>query len=88
MQNNKKLYVGNLPWTIRTEELRNLFVEFGEIVDVIVLTDKYTGKSKGFGFVEFATEEMAKAAMDATNGKDIEGRKIIVNVAKPAPARE
>jgi len=88
LQNNKKLYVGNLPWTIRTEELRNLFVEFGEIVDVIVLTDKYTGKSKGFGFVEFATEEMAKAAMDATNGKDIEGRKIIVNVAKPAPARE
>lgn len=88
MQNNKKLYVGNLPWSVKTEELRNLFVEFGEIVDVVVLTDKYTGKSKGFGFVEFATEEMAKAALDAMNNKEVEGRNIVVNVAKPAPARE
>lgn len=86
-QNNKKLYVGNLPYTINSDQLATIFAEFGDVVDAIVITDKMSGRSKGFGFVEFADEKMAEKAMKAMNEKDIEGRKLVVNVARPARDR-
>ena len=87
MDNKKKLYVGNLPYTVNSDELRKLFSEYGEIVDAIVIVDRATGRSKGFGFVEFATDEMADAAIKAMQDKEIEGRKMVVNVARPPRER-
>src|SRR5688500_17582782 len=80
---NKKLYVGNLPWSMTGDSLKELFAQFGEIVDAVVISDRMTGRSKGFGFVTFATEEQAKAAIDGMNEKELEGRKVIVNAARP-----
>lgn len=85
--NNKKLYVGNLPYTIDKDGLMSLFSEFGDIVDCVVITDKYTKRSKGFGFVEFADEASAKKAIEAMHEKDVEGRKMIVNVARAPQER-
>ena len=82
-----KLFVGSLPWSINNDSLRELFAQYGEIVEAIVITDRETGRSKGFGFVTFATEEAAQAAVQQLNEKEIEGRKIIVNVARPKEER-
>lgn len=79
----KKLFVGSLPWSITSESLRELFSSFGEITDAVVISDRATGRSKGFGFVTFATEEAAQNAQSEMDGKDIEGRTIVVNFAKP-----
>ena len=76
-----KLFVGSLPWSIDNNSLRDLFAQFGEITDVFVVTDRDSGRSKGFGFVTFANEEDAQKALDM-NGKDVEGRSIVVNVAR------
>lgn len=84
MQNNKKIYVGNLPWSINSDQLATLFGEYGTVSDAVVITDKMSGRSKGFGFVEYADEESAKKAIDAMNGKDYEGRNLVVNIARPA----
>lgn len=84
MENKKKLYVGNLPYTVTSDTLKTTFAEFGDIVDAVVITDRASGRSKGFGFVEFATEDAAKAAVDAMNGKEMEERKLVVNFARPA----
>lgn len=84
---NKKLYVGNLPWSINNDALRDLFSQFGEVVEAVVITDRMSGRSKGFGFVTFATEEAAKQAETEMNGKDQEGRPLVVNVAKPREER-
>ena len=84
---NKKLFVGNLPWGITNDSLRDLFASVGEVVEAMVITDRMSGRSKGFGFVTFATEEAAQAAVAQLNEKEIEGRKIIVNVARPKEAR-
>ena len=80
MQN--KLFVGNLPWGVDTEKLREVFTPYGEITDAVVLTDKFTGRSRGFGFVEFSKDEEAQAAVDALDGSNLEGRDIVVNVAR------
>lgn len=80
---NKKLFVGNLPWSLSSHSLKELFAAFGEIVDSVIISDRATGRSKGFGFVTFADEESAKKAEAEMNGKEIEGRAIVVNVAKP-----
>ncbi|MFO0703229.1 MAG: RNA-binding protein [Patescibacteria group bacterium] len=82
----KKLFVGGLPWAITSEMLRDLFAEYGEIVDAVVITDRMSGRSKGFGFVTFATEESAQRALEK-NGQAVEGRNIVVNVAKPREER-
>jgi RNA recognition motif-containing protein len=79
---NKKLYVGNLDWGIDSDKLKEIFSEFGEITDAVVISDRHTGRSRGFGFVEFAEEESAKKAMDELNGKEIEGRELVVNEAR------
>jgi RNA recognition motif-containing protein len=83
----RKLYVGNLPWSVRTEDLREIFEPHGEITDVIVLTDRETGRSRGFGFVEFASEDQAQAAIEANDGREVDGRPLKVNVARDRPPR-
>ena len=80
---NKKLYVGNLPYTITLDQLKEHFSQAGNIVDAVVISDKYTGRSKGFGFVEYETEEDAQKAIEMFNEKELDGRNIIVNVARP-----
>jgi RNA recognition motif-containing protein len=82
-----KLFVGNLDYAVTSDELKNMFSEFGNVVDAVVITDRETRRSRGFGFVEFATEEEAKKAVAEMNGKDINGRKINVNEAKPQENR-
>ena len=84
---NKKLFVGNLPWGINNDSLRELFASVGEVVEAMVITDRMSGRSKGFGFVTFATEEAAQAAIQQLNEKEVDGRKIIVNVARPKEER-
>jgi len=81
--NNKKLYVGNLPYSVDKDALLELFSSFGDVVDAVVITDKYTKRSKGFGFVEFADEKAAEKAVAEMNEKEVDGRKLVVNVARP-----
>ncbi len=83
----KKLYVGNLPWSLNNDSLKELFVPYGEVTEAIVITDKYSGRSKGFGFVTFVNEADAEKAIAEMANKDLEGRKIVVNVAKPREER-
>ncbi|MBI3620215.1 RNA-binding protein [Candidatus Roizmanbacteria bacterium] len=83
----KKLYVGNLPWSMTDESLRELFASYGEITEAVVIMDRMSGRSKGFGFVTFATEESAEKATAELNNKAIEGRNIVVNTAKPKEDR-
>ncbi len=85
---NKKLYVGSLPYSITEDELRDLFSQFGEIESVRIITDKFTGQSKGFGFVEMANPDDAAKAVEGMNGKQLGGRTLIVNDARPEQKRE
>jgi RNA recognition motif-containing protein len=78
-----KLYVGNLSYETNDAELRELFVPFGEPDSAKVITDRDTGRSKGFGFVEFSNNAEATAAMNALNGKEVNGRALTVNEARP-----
>lgn len=87
-ENPNKLFVGNLPWSVTQDQLRDMFAQYGELVDVHLVTDKMTGRSRGIGFVEFAELTSAQAAIDAVNGTEMEGRAVIVNVAKPRAPRE
>lgn len=80
---NKKLYVGNLDYSITQDQLRDHFAQAGSVVDAVIITDKYSGKGKGFGFVEMSTEEEAKKAIEMFNEKDFNGRNIVVNEARP-----
>ena len=77
-----KLYVGGLPYSAKEEELKELFAAHGVVVSAAVIMDKFSGKSKGFGFIEMETLEEAQAAIDALNETDFGGRKIIVNIAR------
>ena len=81
--NKKKLFVGNLPFSITQGELEEVFSQFGELASVNVITDRMSGRSKGFAFVEFTTEEAAQAAVDGMAGKQIGERDAIVNLARP-----
>ena len=82
----KKLYVGNLAWTTSDEELRDEFSKAGTVLSASVLKDKMTGRSRGFGFVEMEDSD-ADAAIEMLNGKEIGGRKIVVNEARPMTDR-
>lgn len=77
------IYVGNLDYKLQENELEQLFGEYGEVSSVKIITDKYTGKSKGFGFVEMPEDENAEAAIEALNGKEVNGRQMRVNKARP-----
>ena len=79
----KKLYVGNLPFNTTSEDLQELFGKIGPCDSASVITDRATGRSRGFGFVEMATAEEAQRAISELNGKDLDGRKITVNVSNP-----
>lgn len=78
-----KLFVGSLPFATTSDELRAIFAKAGQVADANVVMDKMTGRSRGFGFVEMATEADAKKAVDSLNGTEIEGRKIFVSEARP-----
>ena len=77
------LYIGNLSFQTTEDALRDLFVEHGEVESVRLITDRYTGRSRGFAFVEMATDEGAQAAIEALNGKSVDERELRVEVAKP-----
>ena len=76
------IYVGNLSWEMNDEDLKVAFEEFGEVVSASIIKDKFTGKSRGFGFVEMPNKEEADAAISGMNEKELSGRKIKVNEAK------
>jgi RNA recognition motif-containing protein len=78
-----KLYVGNLSYDTTDEKLREIFTPFGEPDSARVITDRDSGRSKGFGFVEFSDDSQARAAMSALNGKEVGGRALTVNEARP-----
>ena len=86
MTNN--LYVGNLSYETNEETLRTLFAEYGQIESVNLITDRYTGRSRGFAFVEMSTEQAAQQAMSGLNGKQVDEREIKVDKAKPRPKRD
>ena len=82
-----KLYVGNLPYTVRDEDLQQSFGEFGSITSAKVMMERDTGRSKGFGFVEMGNDAEAQAAIAGMNGQSLGGRAITVNEARPMEAR-
>jgi len=84
----KKLFVGNLDWSVRDEDLKQAFGSFGEVTSARVVTDKMSGRSRGFGFVEYATDEAAEAARQQMNGKDMNGRPLRVDMAQEMKPRE
>ncbi|MBU0981593.1 RNA-binding protein [Patescibacteria group bacterium] len=79
---SKKLFVGNLPWSVNSDKLKDLFSTVGEVSDAFVMTDRDTGRSRGFGFVTFDSDDEAQAAIDAFNDKEVDGRNIVVNEAR------
>ena len=82
----KKLYVGNLAYSVTSESLEQMFLEFGNVVSAQVIQDRDTGRSKGFGFVEMQTDEAAQQAIAGMHEKDFGGRALTVNEAKPREA--
>ena len=80
-----KIYVGNMSYDTTEDQLREAFTAFGEVTSVNIITDKYDGKPKGFAFIEMAQKSEAIEAITALNGKEIDGRKLNVNEAKPRP---
>lgn len=79
----KNLYVGGLPYSTTEDELREFFSSAGTVESAAVITDKFSGRSKGFGFVEMATDEEAQKAVETLNGTELGGRNIVVNEARP-----
>lgn len=84
----KKLYVGNLSYNTYEDALRTLFASYGTVESVKIITDRDTGSSKGFGFVEMSTDDEARAAITGTNGREFEGRQLKVNEAMDKPRRD
>ena len=82
-----KLYVGNLPYSVRDEDLQQAFGEFGAITSAKVMMERDTGRSKGFGFVEMGSDAEAQAAINGMNGQPLGGRSVVVNEARPMEAR-
>ncbi|MDD5066284.1 MAG: RNA-binding protein [bacterium] len=83
----KKLYVGGLSFDTTESTLREAFAQAGTIESLAIITDKVSGRSKGFGFVEMASDEEAKKAIELLNGKEMDGRKLTVNEARPRESR-
>ena len=78
----KKLFVGNLSWNVRDDELKNAFAPHGTVEEAVVIMDRMKNRSKGFGFVTMSTEEEAQKAMEALNGQEIDGRAVNVSLAR------
>jgi RNA recognition motif-containing protein len=83
----KKLYVGSLPYSVDETQLRELFEPYGALESVRIINDRMTGRSKGFGFVEFESPESASEAIAQVNGKEVDGRSLVVNEARPQAPR-
>lgn len=79
----KNLFVGSIAWATTEEGLKAHFEQVGAVESAVIIKDKMTGRSKGFGFVEMATEDDAKAAVEQLNGKELDGRELVVNEARP-----
>jgi RNA recognition motif-containing protein len=77
------IYVGNLSWSLKDQDLSNLFAPFGEVSSAKIVTDKFTQRSKGFGFVEMPNDAEAQAAIAQLNGSEVEGRNLVVNESRP-----
>ena len=84
----KKLYVGNLPYSVDSSELEQMFTPYGAVSSAQIITDRETGRSKGFGFVEMGSEAEAQEAINKLNGADYDGRTLTVNEARPMAPRE
>lgn len=84
---SSKLYVGNLAYSVRDADLQDNFSEFGTVVSAKVMSDRETGQSKGFGFVEMASADQAQAAISALHGQNVSGRALVVNEARPQAPR-
>jgi RNA recognition motif-containing protein len=84
----KNIYVGNLSWSTTEEVLRETFEQYGEVLSARIITDRDTGRSRGFGFVEMEVEEQANAAIEALNGQMQDGRPLTVNEARPRQPRQ
>ena len=82
-----KLFIGSLAWATTDDSMKELFSQCGTVVSANVISDRETGRSKGFGFVEMSSEDEAKAAVDQLNGKDLDGRAIVVSEARPREER-
>ncbi len=85
---NKKLYVGNLPYSVTDDTLKSHFEQAGSVESAVIITDKISGRSKGFGFVEMVSEEEATKSIEMFNEQELEGRKLVVNEARPMEKRE
>lgn len=83
-----KLYVGNLPYSVTEERLQQHFAQHGSVISARIVTDKFTGRSKGFGFIEMSSDGEAERAINALNGTDFEGRNVVVSEARPQAPRE
>jgi RNA recognition motif-containing protein len=83
-----KLYVGNLPYSVTEAKLEEHFSQHGKVVSARIITDKFSGRSKGFGFVEMESDEQAERAISALNGTEFEGRTIVVSAARPQEPRD
>ena len=81
------LFVGNLPYSMDSAKLEEVFAQAGTVVSAKVISDKYSGRSRGFGFVEMSSEDEAKKAIEMFNGKDVDGRPLVVNEARPREER-
>ena len=79
------IYISNLSYAVQDEDLREFFAEYGEVSSAKVIMDKYTNRSKGFGFVEMPNDDQAQAAISALNGSEVDGRNIVVNESRPKP---
>jgi RNA recognition motif-containing protein len=79
------IYVVNLSWNLKDQDLQNLFASHGEVSSAKIVTDKFTNRSKGFGFVEMPNDDQAQAAISALNGSEVDGRNIVVNESRPKP---
>lgn len=82
-----KLYVGNLPYSVKDDALRDLFSSYGNVLSASIIFDRMSGRSKGFGFVELEDDSEAERAISEMNEKEVEGRKIVVSVARPKEER-
>lgn len=83
----QRLFIGNLPYTVDQTKLQEIFSQAGTVVSAQVITDRMTGRSRGFGFVEMSTDEETQKAVDTLNGFEVDARKLVVNIARPREER-
>lgn len=82
-----RIYVGNLPWSVDNDSLKDLFSSYGDVADAVVIRDRETGRSRGFGFVDLSDDEAGNSAIEAMHGTEIEGRDLVVNQAQERKER-